>query len=250
MAKLLSLLCLLLSSVVFAEGQNTAVVPKPKLENDFYDWYERHEEVKALAFKGEVDLVFIGDSITHMFGGLPKSKIARGKKVWQKYYAHRKTLNLGFGWDRTPNVLWRLQNGEFDKIQPKVAVLLIGTNNLAGTKNYKKNSPQEIVAGIYAVCKAIHQKNPQTHVLLLSLLPRGKTELMDDIRKINQSLPQLAKGDLISFVNLYAHFVDESGVLRKDLMHDEVHPNAKGYKLWAETLEPILSELLKDKMIK
>ena len=238
-------MCLLLSSGILAEKQNTAVLPTPKLENDFYDWYKRHDEVKALASQGEVNLVFIGDSITHMFGGLPKSRIARGKEVWQKYYAHRKALNLGFGWDRTPNVLWRLENGEFDKIQPKLAVLLIGTNNLAGTKNYKKNSPQEVVSGIDVICKAIHQKSPQTHVLLLSLLPRGKTELMDDIRKINQSLPQLARGELITFVNLYGQFVDESGALRKDLMHDEVHPNAKGYKVWAEALEPYLRKYLK-----
>ena len=156
---------------------NSAVVPVPKLENDFYDWHQRHNEVKARIAKGPVDLIFVGDSIMHMFGGEPRSKIARGAKIWEKYYAHRHAVNMGFGWDRTQNMLWRLQNGELDGVSPKVAVLMAGTNNLTGTNNAPANTPAEIVAGIEAICTTIHRKSPRTEILLLGVLPRAQAEL-------------------------------------------------------------------------
>ncbi len=228
---------------------NTAIIPVQKLEKDFYDWHQRHKDVVELIKKRPVDLVFIGDSITHMFGGLPKSRRGRGRKVWNKYYGHRNAINMGFGWDRTQNVLWRLKNGEFEGINPKVAVLLIGTNNRAGTKNARQNTPAEVAEGITAICQTIHKKTPNCNILLLTILPRSGTHFITPIQETNKLLTKLDKEDFITILNIYDQFADEGGLPKKELMRDSVHPNAKGYQMWAETMEPILAKLLNDKAV-
>ncbi len=236
-------------SDIKAKPFNSALMPRPKLERDFYDWDKRHKEVKALIKKQKVDLVFIGDSITHMFGGLPKSRRKRGSRIWNKYYGHRNVVNMGFGWDRTQNVLWRLDNGEFEGITPKVAVVMIGTNNLTGTKNAVKNTPAEIAEGIVAICKTIHKKVPGCKILLLGVLPRSPNHFVNPIKEINKHIAPLDKEDYITFLNMYDQFADKDGLPKQELMRDSVHPNTTGYSVWAKTMEPVLSKLLNDKAV-
>ena len=226
---------------------NTAVQPVPKLESDFYDWHQRHEQVKTLIKQQPVDLVFIGDSITHMFGGQPPSPVHRGQEAWERYYGKRNAVNMGFGWDRTQNVLWRLENGEFAGLHPKVVVLLIGTNNRTGTQNARENSPAEIAEGVEAICKSLHAKSPATKIVLLSVLPRSPAHFVEPIREINQKLVKLETLGYVTFLDLWPCFADPDGLPNKELMADTVHPNAKGYQLWAETLEPVLVKLLGEK---
>lgn len=223
---------------------NTAVLPVPKLENDFYDWYQRHEQVKAQIKKQPADLVFIGDSITHMFGGPTNSPFHRGQAVWERYYGKRNAVNLGFGWDRTQNVLWRLDNGEFEGLHPKVAVLLIGTNNRTGTLNARENSPAEIAEGIEAICKNIHARSPATRIVLLSVLPRSPAHFVEPLREINRRIAKLESLGYVTLLDLWPEFADADGLPKKELMADTVHPNAQGYEVWARALEPVLIKQL------
>lgn len=229
--------------------ENTAIIPVQKLENDFYDWHDRHKQVVDLITKKPVDVIFIGDSITHMFGGVPKSRIARGSKTWERYYGHRNAINMGFGWDRTQNVLWRLANGELEGIAPKVAVILIGTNNRTGTGNARQNTPEEIAQGVGAICKLIHKKAPNCKILLLAVLPRSPDRFVKPIKEINQLLSTLDKEEYISFLDMRDQFADDKGLPRKELMQDTVHPNADGYQVWAATMEPVLSKLMSDQAV-
>jgi lysophospholipase L1-like esterase len=190
---------------------NNAIVPMPKLENDFYDWYKRHDAVKELIKKKSPDLIFLGDSITHMFGGEPKSKICRGLVTWDKYYASRNAINMGFGWDRTQNVLWRIADGCMDEILPKVAVVMIGTNNIRGSSNARANTPTEIAEAIELICEKIHEKLPSTKILLLSMLPRSYRKKPVDffvkpILEINQKISQLDEKSYITYFDLYSKF--------------------------------------------
>ena len=236
-----------INALTIFHEDNTAIIPVPKLENDFYDWYKRHDEVKALIKKkNNVDLVFIGDSITHMFGGEPTGDIVRGGEVWNEYYGNRKVINMGFGWDRTQNVLWRIEHGEWDGISPKVAVVLIGTNNLKGTKNARQNTPTEIVEGISEVCEAIHKKSSKTQIILLAILPRAEKSYVDMIRDINKQVALLGEKSYITVLDLTEKFEGINGFPKEELMTDKVHPNAAGYRVWANTMEPLLSKLLGD----
>lgn len=225
---------------------NTAVVPAPACEKDFYNWEERHADVRKAIADGPVDLVFLGDSITHMWGGRPAANRQSGQKVWDEFYARRNAINMGFGWDRTQQVLWRIENGEFEGIHPKVAVVLIGTNNLTG-HNVRENTNEEIVAGVKGVCAAVRKKSPGTKVLLLGLLPRGKDPANPHrgrIKSINTELAGLDGQDGVTFLDIGPKFLDTRGEFLPGLAPDHLHLSEQGYRLWAESMEPTLARLL------
>lgn len=231
---------------------NTAMTPTPKLEEDFYDWDERHQQVLETIRTRKVEMVFIGDSITHLFGGVPRGNKCWGKAVWNRYYGSRNAVNLGFGWDRTQNVLWRLTHGELDGIQPRAAVLLIGTNNRTGTANARENSPAEIADGIAAICRLIHEKAPACRIILVSVLPRGADApspaglFVESIRDINRRIAGLESLGYVTYLDLWPVFAQPDGTPKKVYMVDTVHLNAIGYQQWAETMEPVLAGILKD----
>ncbi len=223
---------------------NTAIVPTPKLEADFYDWYARHDAKVRAAAAGNHDFVFIGDSITHLFEGDPNVP-GRGERVWAEHYGCRNALNLGFGWDRTQNVLWRLDHGEFNGQTPRLVVLLIGSNNLTGTANARTNTPDEIVDGISAIIGRLAAASPASRVLLLGILPRSTVAdpLRGQIIAINERLAALAAGlASVRFLDIGNCFLSADGSIPTALMNDGVHPTEAGYRLWAEAIEPIVAE--------
>lgn len=199
-------------------------------------WMPRHEEKLARIKQGNVDLLMIGDSITHGWEDA-------GKNVWAEYYANRNAVDLGYGGDRTENVLWRIQHGEVDGINPKVAVLMIGTNN-AG----HRYEPSEYTAkGVAAVIEELQTRLPNTKILLLGIFPRGETS-SDLLRVLNTNtntlLANMADGEKVVFLNINNVFLADNGVLPKNIMPDLLHPNEQGYALWAKAMEPTLKKML------
>lgn len=150
--------------------KNTALVPLTQNRDwKSYDWVVRHEQIIALNQPGAIraDVIFLGDSITHFWSGEPKAKRDSGKDSWEKWIAPHHPINLGYGWDRTENVLWRLRHGEIAGLKPKAFVVLIGTNNLSGF-----NSPAQTAEGVAEVCRELRRQAPQAKILLLAILPR------------------------------------------------------------------------------
>lgn len=228
------------------ENPNTAVIAAPACEKDFYNWTERHDAVCQAIREQPVKLVFVGDSITHLWGGTPTPNKQSGDKVWQEFYTPRNAINMGFGWDRTQQALWRIENGEFEGITPEVAVVLIGTNNLTG-HNVRENTDPEIVAGVSAVCAAIRKKSPQTKVLLLGLLPRGAEPMgthRTRIQAINTELAKLNGQNGITYLDIGPKLLDETGKFLAGVAPDNLHLSESGYRIWAESMEPTLAKLL------
>ena len=182
-------------------------------------------------------LIFIGDSITHGLGGDPTDKKS---EVWNKYFEARNAVNLGFGWDRTENVIWRLQHGELDGAEPKVAVIMIGTNNR------DMNTPEDIAIGVRAICTEVHQRTPKTKILLLGVFPRS--EKPDGGRKkteaLNTILATFNGQDGITFLDIGSKFLNPDGTISKEIMGDFLHPTLKGQAIWAEAMESTLKQLL------
>ena len=205
-----------------------------------YDWTQRHEAVTALVRKRRPSLVFIGDSIVHAFGGEPHDRPQPGRAVWKKYYGRRNTANLGFGYDYTENVLWRLTHGELDAAAVKVVVLLIGTNNA------DRDPAPEIAKAIGAICELIRNKQPQARILLLGILPRSdrpETGLAQ-ITEVNQLIAKYHGQHGVTYLDIGANFISADGSIPKDLMRDHLHPTAKGYEVLATAIEPTLARLL------
>jgi len=212
---------------------SSATIPADRFNEKWWD--ERHARKVAEAKKGGHELVFIGDSITHGFEH-------GGKEVWDQYYAPRKALNLGYSGDRTQHVLYRLQRGEFDGVPPKVAVLMIGTNNTGHTMQ----DPAETAGGIRQILDLIADRSPETKILLLGIFPRG--EKPDDaMRRNNEAVNALAAkfadGDRVQYLDVAKSFLAEDGTLLKSLMPDLLHPNTEGYRLWARAIEDKLCAL-------
>jgi lysophospholipase L1-like esterase len=153
-------------------ASNTALVPVPKLEEDSYDWYARHAEVMRIKDQLNPEVVLLGDSITHFWGGQPSSGQVNGPASWQAKFGGYRTLNIGFGWDRIQNVLWRLDHGELDGLHPRVIVLHIGTNNTSDTEHARENTPSEIAEGIRAILHRLRAKTPEARIILMAVFPR------------------------------------------------------------------------------
>ncbi len=219
---------------------NTALIPVPRLEQDSYDWYARHHAELELQKTLKPRVVLIGDSITHFWAGLPDSIEVNGPFAWQRVFGGMPVINLGFGWDRTQNVLWRLHQGEFDGLRPQWVVLLIGTNNLTATSQARANSPEEIVDGIAAICQEIHQRSPESHILLMAILPRGpqpSDPLRAPIQSTNRLLAQrFAAASSLTYLDIGSSFLAPDGSLPATLMPDGTHPSDVGYQIWAEAL--------------
>ncbi|ACE82897.1 beta-glucosidase Cel3D [Cellvibrio japonicus] len=205
-------------------------------------WLPRHEQKlkdkqAILDKKGQVDLLFIGDSITQ---GWEKE----GAEVWKKYYAKRNAFNLGFGGDRTENVLWRLRHGAVDGLDPKLVVLMIGTNNTG----HRKENPAGIAAGIQLLLSEIQQRLPNSRVLLLAIFPRDANadgQLRQNNEKTNALIAGLADKRKVFFRNINAQFLAKDGELPVDIMPDLLHPNEKGYAIWAKAIEQDIQSLMK-----
>jgi len=215
----------------------------PSISDEWWSrdvWLPRHqrkldEKRDLLAAGTPPELVFIGDSITEYWEGA-------GREIWQRHYAKFHALNLGFAGDRTENVLWRLQHGEIDGLAPKVAVVMVGTNN-AG---FRAEDPHAIASGIRRIVDEIHRRMPATRVLLLGIFPRG--EKADDfLRGINERVNRLVAGwSDVQFLDIGAAFINPDGTLSKDVMPDLLHPSEKGYAIWQRAMEPTLHKLLQE----
>jgi lysophospholipase L1-like esterase len=229
-------------------ASNTAIIPAGRLEKDFYDWDARHAAVMALKDTLKPEIVLIGDSITHMWGGPPEETSGRGNRgleAWKSVFGDRSVLNLGFGWDRTQNVLKRIELGELNGLSPKTVVIHIGTNNLAGTKNARENTPAEIAEAIGVIVDKVQSKCPQASVILMKVFPRGEkadNPYRAKIAAINEGLSKLAEKPRVTLLDLTSKFTDADGTISKEVMPDFLHPGAKGYVIWAEALEPVLTK--------
>jgi len=221
-------------ATVVVPPQPVALVPVPRDEK----WKQRHETINARVKQGNVDLIIIGDSITQGWEG-------NGKDIWKIFYDKRNAANLGIGGDQTQHVLWRLENGNIDGISPKLAMLMIGTNNSNGGQK-----PEDVAAGVKAIVEKLREKLPRTKVLVLGIFPRGADD-QDAKRqtnmKVNEIIAKLADNKMVFYLDINDKFLDPDRKLSKDIMPDLLHPNTKGYEIWAEAVEPTIAKLMGEK---
>lgn len=212
------------------------LVPAHKMEHAW--WKARHEANKARIAQGDVDLLLIGDSITHGWDGA-------GKAVEAYYYGDRKHVNMGFGGDQTQHVLWRLNDAPMDKIEPKVAMLLIGINSLWGDW---ENCSENVALGIQACVDKLQSLYPNIQIVVLNIFPaleKADNPIRGRLGKANAMLPEIFKDyKNVTLLDINSLWLDEKGDIPKALMPDFVHPNEAGYKLWGAEVEPVISKLL------
>jgi len=216
------------------KNERLATSPAPQ---DVDWWLPRHKQKLAeKAAMDKVDLVFLGDSITQAWE-------EEGANVWHDVYRPRNALNLGFNGDRTENVLWRLEHGEVDNIQPKLLILLVGTNNTG----HRQDAAENTALGIQKILHVLAEKLPSTRILLLAIFPRSakptqKLRLLND--SVNELIQRYEDNDKVFYLDINSHFLDDKGRLSSDIMSDFLHPNANQYKVWADAIESHIIELM------
>jgi len=256
LAPLLVALSLMSAGVVRAQAPvdapGSAIMPADRLSVGW--WAARHKAILAdLPKHSDAQLLLVGDSITNNYDKAepPNQDF---QPIWQQYYAPRKALNLGFSGDTTANVLWRLDHGEVNGLHPKLAMVLIGTNNTAYGQ-----SAEETETGIDAVVKDIEHRLPTTKILLVGILP-SKLPSREQNFDVNAYLGMHYAGGedpRVSYIDISVIFYPH-GELDTSLFYDPTltpprpaaHPNTVGQRLMASALEPAVARLMEDTPVK
>lgn len=207
----------------------------------------RHEKILTAVAERRYDLLLVGDSITHQWGGFPEILASEGcrpygQEAWDRHFTPRNTLNLGFSGDRTQNVLWRLEHGELEVQRPRAAVVMIGTNNTAGPVC----TPEQTAEGVLVLCRTLRQRCPGVRILLVGVLPRFRNDPGYDAfpGQVNACLAPQAAQEGLEWLDLETTFAEPDGRLRPGLFYDGLHLSEAGYCAWGEALEPHLKRIL------
>ncbi|MDO5570195.1 MAG: SGNH/GDSL hydrolase family protein [Bacteroidales bacterium] len=188
-----------------------------------YEWMKRHQAILALNKTNKPKGVIFGNSITHYWGGLPEGGARNGAKNWKKIMEKAGFQNMGFGWDKVENVIWRIYNDELADINPEKVVLMIGTNNLGGDPD------ENIVEGINAIISAIQVRLPLAKIKVVGIFPRRNDE--QKVIDINKKIEALTKVKGVSYLDIGHYLVDKNGKVNEKLFSDGLHPNEEGYSL-------------------
>ncbi len=206
---------------------------KPAMRTDEH-FVQKHTAILGLGNKEAVQVLFLGDSLTRRWED--------NLQLWDAYFSEFKPANLGVGADCIENLWWRVANGEIDDFEPKVILLLIGTNNLA------KDSAEVIVDGIFRTAEAIRHRCPKARLVILGLLPREKDENGQDcmarIAGINTELRARSKPNHYEYEYFGDGLLRDDGLIDKTIMPDGLHLNAEGYKLAGPLIRQIIKKHL------
>jgi endoglucanase len=213
-----------------------SVLPSPRVAEHAWmsiaEWQSMHAEDVAIAEKGGIDLLFLGDSITEHW---PENFL-------DETFSGYKTANFGIGGDMTQNLLWRLRNGSTGQLDPQIVVIMIGVNNFY----FAGNGPEEIFRGVQADLEQVKTSFPNAHIVLLGILPYGeKADTAERIEVIetNTLLARLGQDPRVEFHDIGKAFLQPDGSISKEIMGDHLHPTEKGYSVFARELKPIVSSI-------
>lgn len=237
---------LLLSGVLLAgcsepaeerEPHPESVIPSPRTTE--YEWMsvERwqamHAEDVKVASEGDVDLLFIGNSITE---GWPEP-------LWSEYFGVYNPANFGIGGDKTENLLWRLNNGAVGNLDPQVVSLLIGVNNFG----LSEHEPDDVYQGVEAVVDTLLGAFPNARILVHGVFPykeSAQDPARDQVRQLNDQIAHLADRERVYYLDIGPQLVEDNGDISTDIMPDHLHLSEEGYRIWAENLQPIFKDWL------
>ena len=217
------------------EGHYSTTIPVIQTR-DGYDWRQRHEAIKFLNEKKAPENVIIGNSIIHYWAGEPASAVVSGADSWAKYFQPLGVQNMGFGWDRVENVLWRIYHGELDGYDTRHVIVMIGTNNLG------LNPDGEIIEGLKLLLEAIKLRQPRASILLSGIFPRRKMEKA--VATINAAYAKLAASLKVHYIEPGKVLLNSSGKIDESLFSDGLHPNAAGYQVMGPLAAKAIAQVL------
>lgn len=231
-SRIVSLLVTALVGTISCSRADDPTVPAPRAQDypwmSLETWHSMHREDVEIAKRGGVDVLFVGDSITQGWADSPR---------WKEDFVPLRAANFGIGGDRTENVLWRLEHGAVGVLQPKVVVLLIGTNNFG----FATNTPDDVARGVGAVVAKLREAFPATKILLLGIFPRDASAaapIRAQIANVNRTIAKLGDERAVFFRDIGAIFLEPDGSISPEVMRDFLHLTPEGYRRWADAILP------------
>lgn len=220
-----------ITDILFPERKTLSFTPIRQHRDSFtYQWVKRHEEILEYNATVQPEIVMLGNSITHFWGGLPYEPRRVADEVWQKLFKGKSVVNLGYGWDRIENVQWRILHGELDGFSAQKIFMMMGTNNL------DINSDEEIIRGIKETVALIAGKQPQAELYVVKILPRRDRE--ERLAVLNAQLEKAFAGNAsVRVLDVSDVLVGKDGKIDERLFSDGLHPNRDGYKRIASRLK-------------
>lgn len=231
-----------------AEFSSVIIPPEPRaklVKSGKKHWWQSRLEAKKKQAQREgkkIDIVFVGDSITHFW-----ERNAANKAVFNEFFGKYNVLNLGFSGDRTRHARWVVEeSGVMDGLEPRLIVVLIGTNNIG----WKESDPKSTAEDIGNLVSSLRRKAADAKIVVFGIFPRGKT-LKDRFRvrtdKVNAMLPSLADNKTVFYVDISDGFTDDKGLVIKQLMPDFLHPSPEGYRIWGKAVAPFIERFVAGK---
>jgi lysophospholipase L1-like esterase len=241
-AKRLLTIVLVATGIVLLAEICSAQADQPAARTD-QNSMTAHAQLLEKAKRGGIDIYFEGDSITRRWGATDYPEFLAN---WKQNFFGWNAGNFGWGADATQNILWRLQNGELDGVNPKVIVLLAGTNNIGNRTTPNEDARvADITRGLKAIVDVMRAKAPRATIIVMGIFPRNDNmAVMPVINRINENLARLADGKSVRYLNINDRLADKNDVLFEGMMGDRLHPSLKGYQVWADALKPVFTELL------
>ncbi len=228
------------------EISNPACIPSGIRHKPGTTSWQLTEQAKAQKEGQTVPVLFLGDSITQCWSFAADNKYPGGLDSWNKYFKPMGAVNFGISADLTEHVLWRVTDGEQLKINPKIVILLIGTNNLHRAK--KADSSAQVAEGIKFIVDAIRQKSPDSKILLLGLLPRSwDATASKKVGEVNSIIAGYADNKQVFYFDASPFLLDKSGNISKEIFRDGIHLSPLGYELFAQALLPEIKKLQETK---
>jgi lysophospholipase L1-like esterase len=243
-----SLIALLAVCSTAASGQpatTPAPADQPVLRTDANSLLA-HAQLLEKAKQGGIDIYFEGDSITRRWGATDYPELLAN---WKQNFSGWNAADFGWGGDRTQNILWRLDNGELDRVNPKIIVLLAGTNNVGNAVSPGGDEAKvaDVTSGLQAILRVMQTKAPDAVIIATGIFPRNDNmAVMPVIDQINENLARVADGKKIRYLNVNDRLADPDGKLFDGMMNagDQLHPTVQGYQIWADALKQVFTELL------
>ena len=232
-------LAIVLAASAAAQGPADRAVPRSDANSA-----AAHAELLEKARRGRIDIYFEGDSIVRRWGATDYPDFLAN---WKKNFHGWNAADFGWGADQLQHILWRLENGELDGVNPKVIVFLGGTNNVGSRPPADVEAKvEDVVRGVGAILRVMQEKAPRARIILTAILPRNDNmAVMPVIDRINARLEKLADGRRVRFLNVNGKLADKDGRLFDGMMNaDKLHPAIPGYQVWADALKRIFAELL------
>ncbi len=218
--------------------------PSPRLDQNSK---LAHEQLLKKKTSGQIDIYFLGDSITRRWGA-SDDNYRHLLANWNQNFHGWNAADFGWGGDKTQNILWRLKNGELEGVKPKVIVLMAGTNNVGRLTPPGDDAARvtDISNGIKAIVDECRRQAPEATIVLTGITPRNDNiAVMPTIDAINASIATLANGKSIRYININSQLADANGRLFEGMTDpDQLHLSTRAYQIWADALKPVFTELL------